>query len=375
MEIDLITAFCRRWGANEVLMRSQQHAGSDLGFHITGGDVHSAAEFRGDVQALKLGFRGRFGNYFLQLVNMFHIAEALGVRKVYIHSTDAFRLHGPRDLDGIIVYPQGYAPDPIDYCLEGVFFSPDALGAVMTGLTAARRRTLALKYLHPMMEHLLIRDELIGPDDLIIHLRTGDIFSGTPPATVGSHLYVQPPLGFYLKVISDLMRSVMGTIHLIAENGRNPVLLPLVQKIDEMRLPVTLRINQDLCSDLRMLLSARRIVLANGTIGVAVLIGSNSIKEAFLFRNDGSGTLIPVPEYVGDRIRRRCYLSPARGTFRHGAGKTLLTRSTRCLRFQRRAFSRPLRMERIAVSGSRRPMSACTVPLNVRQIWATQLKI
>ena len=88
------------------------------------------------------------------------------------------------------------------------------------------------------MEHLLIRDELIGPDDLIIHLRTGDIFSGTPPATVGSHLYVQPPLGFYLKVISDLMRSVMGTIHLIAENGRNPVLLPLVQKIDEVRLPV-----------------------------------------------------------------------------------------------------------------------------------------
>ena len=164
-----------------------------------------------------------------------------------------------------------------------------------------------------MMEHLLIRDELIGPDDLIIHLRTGDIFSGTPPATVGSHLYVQPPLGFYLKVISDLMRSVMGTIHLIAENGRNPVLLPLVQKIDEMRLPVILRFNQDLCSDLRMLLSARRIVLANGTIGVAVLIGSNSIKEAFLFRNDGSGTLIPVPEYVGDRIRTRCYFKSGPG--------------------------------------------------------------
>ena len=38
-------------------MRSHEHAGHDLGFHITGGDVHSAAEFRGDVETLKLGFR------------------------------------------------------------------------------------------------------------------------------------------------------------------------------------------------------------------------------------------------------------------------------------------------------------------------------
>jgi FkbM family methyltransferase len=313
MAMDVVEVFCERWGASEVLMRSLENPHSDLRFSITGGEGRSVAAYQGEVEALRIGYQGRFGNYFLQLVNLFHVAEILGVSKVYIYGTSEIVLDSPRNLDGIVAYPLSYETNPEEYCLEGVFFQPDALGPVMDSLTPERRRALIIKYLHPLMGHLIVYDEIVHPDDLVIHLRSGDIFNGIPPAVTGSHLYVQPPLAFYLKVIADVARSTLRTIHLISQTGNNPVLAPLVKKINELKLPVSVRINQDFHSDLRMMLSARRIVLANGTLGVGILLASNAAEDAFLFRNDGSGTLIPVVDYVGQRIRTRCYFETGPG--------------------------------------------------------------
>ena len=93
-----------------------------------------------------------------------------------------------------------------------------------------------------------------------------------------------------------------GTIHIVAENALNPIIIPLIQKLEASAQPVNVRLGQSLNDDLNWILAARKLVLSNGTIGIAASLISNVVKQAYFFRTDCTGTAHPV-DYFLDKNR------------------------------------------------------------------------
>jgi hypothetical protein len=304
MADDLIDRFAARWGADARAMRSPPE--SHVNYPITGGEGLNPGEYAGEIQAIRLLFCGRWGNYVFQLMNLFHVAETLGATDVRIIETDVFPVR-ETVINGITIAPHEIPVDPSLYCLCGVFFSCTPLGGMMDDLTAERRVYLLETYIRPLLIPLRLPADIIAPGDLVIHIRSGDIFQGEEGqggVNGGGQVYTQPPLSFYQMVVEHVFQGFKGSVFIISENSLNPVILPLVKMLDEAGHAVTLRLNQDLVTDLSWIFAAKNVVFANGSIGIAAALLSPSIRRAFFFRLDGTGTIEPVSKYIGNQIEK-----------------------------------------------------------------------
>lgn len=301
---DLITRFAARWGADGAMMQNAPEPVME--FSITGGCGRNQSAYAGEIEAIWLNFHTRWGNYVYQLIHVFHAATLLQVKQVHIVSTDIFPV-SERHIGGIKILSHAQAPPANLYCLRGVFFDPLALGRMMDSLTAARRVQLAASYVAPLLAPMNTSQVPLGPDDLAIHIRSGDIFEGEDGAAAaipGGIYYIQPPLSFYAMVLERVFVSGKGRIVIIAENAMNPVILPLVRQADKMGLAVTLRLGQSLADDLCWLLAARQIVFANGTIGIALALLSKSLRAGYFFRRNSTGMLHDISYYLGCKIEQ-----------------------------------------------------------------------
>ncbi len=302
---ELITRFAARWGADAAMMR---HAPEPvMEFTITGGEGRNQAAYAGEIDAIWLNFHTRWGNYVYQLIHVFHAATLLNVRQVYIVSTEIFPVTD-RTIGAIKILSHAHVPPAHLYCLRGVFFNPLALGRMMDSLTAGRRVHLAAAYVAPLLAPMNMSQVPAGPDDLAIHIRSGDIFEGEDGAAAaipGGIYYIQPPLSFYTMVLDRVFGGRKGHVVIIAENARNPVILPLVRQADTMGLAVTLRLGQSLPDDLCWLFAARQIVFANGTIGIAIALLSKSLRTGYFFRRNSTGMLHDISHYLGGKIEQR----------------------------------------------------------------------
>ena len=77
-------------------------------------------------------------------------------------------------------------------------------------LSFIERKELIQKFIVP---NLLIIPKNINQNDLVIHLRGGDIFSR------GHYAYIQPPISFYKKIIE---KQNWNNIYLVSEDNKNP---------------------------------------------------------------------------------------------------------------------------------------------------------
>jgi hypothetical protein len=281
-------------------------------------------DFDGSIDSLKLSFNGRWGNYVLQMINMFHLAEKLECKKVYIHRTDVFALSQRCVLHGIVVDLIENASCGEGYQLEGVFFDMRSLKSLVSDLSPQRRRKLALKYIRPLMPALNPRIDVVGREELVIHIRSGDIFQGAEGqggSQMGGALYIQPPLAFYLIVAAESFINGLTSAVVISENSLNPTIYPLVEELQKIGYAVSLRLNHDLMSDLNYLLAARRAVFANGTIGIAVALISSVITDGYFFEKDGTGTQFDVDCFIGDFIKKHYILSKSGSYIKKGEWK------------------------------------------------------
>lgn len=81
------------------------------------------------------------------------------------------------------------------------------------------RTYIVQKYIKPILKIPVLDCK---SDDLVIHMRSGDIFK-----MKGHYAYIQPPLSFYVDVISS---RTWGNIYIIAEDDRNPCFHKLKEK-------------------------------------------------------------------------------------------------------------------------------------------------
>ncbi len=115
-------------------------------------------------------------------------------------------------------------------------------------------------------------------DQLIIHIRSGDIFS-----TWIDPNYPQPPLAFYRMVIERLRaEGRIGSIKMVFENRANPVIPALEAYVESIGLPLTTQ-SGTLVDDVAAIANGRYLVFGFGSFGPGVCHLSERIDQVFYF--------------------------------------------------------------------------------------------
>ena len=114
----------------------------------------------------------------------------------------------------------------------------------------------------------------LDDDSLVIHFRSGDAFSGSPHGALG-----QPPLSFYEKVIAH---ENPQSIRLVFEDQANPVIAKVQSFVERLGIPYSVS-SGGFRDDLEILVGAKNIVTAQGTLAEAVLLLSPSVQRWITF--------------------------------------------------------------------------------------------
>lgn len=223
------------------------------------------------LDALALRGRRRFGNAITCLVHAVLVAKALGMSKVVAPGWDI----RPGPVDGVWVTN---VVNDADNVLEGMFFRPGLLRPFFPGtdLSAAKSSlTPALVALYGIDIPAL---DPLGDKELVIHLRSGDVFRSTNSAPPN---YGQPPLAFYQKVLQSRRWEKTWVVF---ENGLNPVIPALVSWLAQQNINFEIS-SSDWRTDISLCMQAKHLAGGHGTFLDPVLWGSPHIAAFYTFEN------------------------------------------------------------------------------------------
>ena len=103
---------------------------------------------------------------------------------------------------------------------------------------------------------------------LVIHIRSGDIFSKNPHPS-----YIPSPLSYYIKKID---KCKYEKIHIVCEDTKNPVVNELLKLYKNAVYE-----KNTLENDIRIILGATNIIFSIGTFIPALILLSNNIKYIY----------------------------------------------------------------------------------------------
>ena len=127
----------------------------------------------------------------------------------------------------------------------------------------------------------------LNKNDLVIHLRGGDIFRGK-----GNVFYVCPPVSYYINIIEN---NKFERIIIVSEDNKNPAINYLLKIYPKIEFKI-----QSLEEDIRVILSTKNIIESIGTFIPAILLLSDNIKNIWR------------PNYQRFFMRNRlCYNNPS----------------------------------------------------------------
>jgi len=108
-----------------------------------------------------------------------------------------------------------------------------------------------------------------GDNDIIIHLRSGDIFTNHPHQS-----YIVPPLSFFVSILEKW--TTKENIIVLAEDDRNPILRELQKRYPQLQWK-----KQSLEMDIGILLGAKNVVESFGTFSISLFLFSQNIKKIY----------------------------------------------------------------------------------------------
>jgi hypothetical protein len=219
---------------------------------------------------------GRFGNATREIVGAYALAHSLSLGNVVMIGPNGFRKGGPLAHPGIHDSKNAISVwigattfrkvPPLDMLVSwkrGSF--PVAPGAGDIAWGAA-----------PGFLGLAGEQQSLGSKTLVIHLRGGDVFGGREAPEYG-----QPPLGFYVKVLTH---RVWDRVIIVHEDDRNPVLQGLLDYCRSKGISAR-TVSGTLRDDLAVLLSAEHLVASRGTFGPAIVGLSRRAKNVYYFED------------------------------------------------------------------------------------------
>jgi hypothetical protein len=110
----------------------------------------------------------------------------------------------------------------------------------------------------------------IGENDLVIHIRSGDIFTRLKNIY---DKYIPPPLSYYTNILTQ---NNFDNIYLISEDNHNPCINKLLELYPKINFKL-----QDLEKDVRIILSTRNIITSVGTFIPQLLLISTNIQKIY----------------------------------------------------------------------------------------------
>ena len=142
------------------------------------------------------------------------------------------------------------------------------------------------KYINPIFTFSPVT--YLKSDDLVIHLRSGDIMNS------GHAVYIQPPLQFYVDVIES---KTWDDIYIITEHENNPCFNSLIKKYPNIIHFLNDKKNRTggnghgFKFDMEILISAKNLVVSNSSLSPLIIQMSYVIKNvytpSFYFRSRG----------------------------------------------------------------------------------------
>ncbi|HKI03522.1 MAG TPA: hypothetical protein VKK31_16205 [Thermoanaerobaculia bacterium] len=212
----------------------------------------------------------RFGNSVSQLTNVFALAERYGIRSIRLPSRHLFYQGAGT---GDVTLDWDGERRASDFALSGYFLH---MRALMPPLDAGTERSIIDRCVRPLLARdVLHSDPRVGADDLVMHFRGGDAFD-TEDIKPG---YWQPPLAYYLAVFEH---DCPKRVWLVFEDRRNPTIAGIEEALRLRGVEVIVQ-SGTLLDDLRVLLSARRLVASIGTFVPAVALLSSKLETFYQF--------------------------------------------------------------------------------------------
>lgn len=118
-------------------------------------------------------------------------------------------------------------------------------------------------------------DTCILDETLVIHIRSGDTFDKQKYHSA----YVQPPLGFYLKIINE--QSYRDIVIVTEKDFENPCISHLKKMFPKIRIQAS-----SLEEDVSTLLSARNLVVSLSSFSLVLAFSSQMIKRLYIPKFD-----------------------------------------------------------------------------------------
>jgi hypothetical protein len=201
---------------------------------------------------------GRLGNNIIQLKHIIHIAIAYKHNiKINVKNLNFF------DLSVIEKYFDKYNNSKIITDDNNFFytsrlpFSNDIFEQNIEERNKILQKAFLINNIHKLPEN-----------DLVLHIRSGDIFSSKPHTG-----YIPPPLSYYTKEIN---KCKYAKIHIICEDTINPVVNELLKLYKNAVYE-----KNSLEKDIRIILGATNIIFSVGTFIPALMLLSTNNKYLY----------------------------------------------------------------------------------------------
>jgi hypothetical protein len=234
---------------------------------------HASPRLSHCITGIRLTSFKRFANSLLQLTHACMVGRSLGVKRLHIPGFWYLR-EGIHSSSNGLEIRNTEQPDlgADELVLAGSFLKMKALKPLCRRRVNPRR---ALRSLRPLI-NLDLNAAADQKDDLVIHIRSGDIFITPHPG------YGQPPLAFYQKVVRS---KPWNTVRVVFEDRLNPVITPLLDWLPHHCGQVEV-VSGSLNDDLEVLLRARAIVCGRGTFIRGISALSRNLKKVYHWHDE-----------------------------------------------------------------------------------------
>ena len=207
---------------------------------------------------------GRFGNNIQQISNaIFYCKE----NKMIFVSPDNELIY-----PFIAEFGNQYAPSKLYF-----FHVPSVLGHGMPDFTVdtdklmKERREICRDIIYNFLKINFNNVKDLGEDVVVLHIRSGDIFSRRDYYCPVVSSYLQNPLSYYTNIIKDYKKAIVVT-----EDYNNPVISEL-EKYENVEVRI---VNTN--ESIELLLSTRNLVTSGvSSFGIACALLSRNIKKLY----------------------------------------------------------------------------------------------
>lgn len=234
--------------------------------------ITTAHSINEQVTGVRIAFATRFANSLMQITNAFNVSTSIGANTLYLPCFWYLKSGRHMVKPGLHIYnSHDTKPKSSDLILAGMYLKIAALAPLV-------KKTFSTRKVFRKLRHLLnleLGSAPYGENDLVVHIRSGDIF------TKPHKNYGQPPLAFYKKVVRS---KSWDKVFVVYENLLNPVIIPLLNWLPQHCNAVA-TVSGDLKDDLEVLLKAQNLVSGRSTFIPAVCALSLHARNVYYWND------------------------------------------------------------------------------------------